>query len=402
MTNLVSPSWCEQQYEYNLSNYGRIPKTKAMSAGTVVHKELEEQVHIEVPVEVVSREDRHGLKMWNTIQGLRALRETGLTRELEIWGVLGGEVVNGIIDEITVECPDAGMEERVLAQTNGETGGKGKKEPQLAPGQKTLTDFLSGSQGASILEDQPSFLGTLRNETRQPTTTYYLKDIKTTRRPRPPAHPAYTRGAHLQLMIYHRILYSLAANEVSAEQVFSRYHLDAAATFSDKFIAELANLDMRAFVSVPEEMEDLPPSQRQHDPLTELLKYNTLASLWTLMVKELQYTFPPSIKTRSSSAPTISPLLTVEYRNPSPTPGSDSLVGTHTFALRPDEIEAYLRTELSWWRGQRPTEGVSLEDAWKCGPCEFAEGCAWRKEKVEEGLERVRLRKQGLGVRSGV
>ena len=387
-----------------------------MIAGTNVHKELEEQVHVEVPVEVVSREDRFGLKMWNTIQGLRALRETGLTRELELWGVLEGEVVNGIIDEVTVEWPDAEAEARVLRQMNeddgkGEGGKKGKKEPQLAPDQRTLTEFLTGSQGGSVLEStSSSFHSALSEHRDRLAPTYYLKDVKTTKRDRPPTHPAYTRGAHIQLMLYHRMLSSLAANEVSAQQVFGRYCLDAQTNFSDKFIAELANLDMRAFASVPDDVE-LPPSQQwQQDPLTELLERNTLERLWGLLIEELQRTFPPTPNSSPSSVSAkplsqphfpLSPLLTVEYRSSVPLPGKDSLIGRHSFPLDSERLTDYLKSEVSWWRGERATVGVSLEDAWKCGWCEFADDCDWRKEKVEEGLERARLRREGVG-KSGV
>lgn len=399
VTNLVSPSWCEQQYEYNLSHHGRIPQTKAMTAGSTAHKELEEQVHVEVPVEVVSREDRFGLKLWNTIQGLRALRETGLTRELEIWGVVEGEVVNGIIDEVTVECPDAEMETRVLKQLEGGSGDKRKKAAPIAPDQKTLTDFLTGSsQGGSILEQRHASAGLASSPLLRdrPTTTYYLKDIKTTRRESPPAHPAYTRGAHLQLMLYHRILNILTADEVTPQQVFDRYRLDHAATFSDKFIAELANLDVRAFASVPDDA-DLPPSS-QPDPLTELLEHNTLSALWGLLIRDLQKTF----STAPSPSPSLSPLLTIEYRNPNPTPEHPALIGTRSFPLDTRFLTDYLKSEISWWRGERPTVGVGVEDAWKCGWCDFAPQCGWRRERVEEGVERARLKREGVGGRSGI
>ena len=37
-----------------------------------------------------------------------------------------------------------------------------------------------------------------------------------------------------------------------------------------------------------------------------------------------------------------------------------------------------------YWLGQRPAEGVDIEEAWKCSMCDFADDCAWRIAKVKE------------------
>jgi len=84
-----------------------------MRQGSRVHKVLEEQVHQVVPIQVKTKEDGWGLRIWNTIQGLRTLRSTGITRELEIWGVLHGQVVTGILDELSYTCPDPELEAHV-------------------------------------------------------------------------------------------------------------------------------------------------------------------------------------------------------------------------------------------------------------------------------------------------
>ena len=72
---------------------------------------MEEQVHTTVPVDVQTKEDTWGLKIWNVIQGLRTLRVTGMTRELEIWGVVDGQIINGIIDELSYTCTDPELED---------------------------------------------------------------------------------------------------------------------------------------------------------------------------------------------------------------------------------------------------------------------------------------------------
>ena len=110
VSDFVAPAWCELQYFYSLSKYGRIKRTAVMKKGTEVHRTLELEVHEYVPVEVQTKEDAWGLRIWNVIQGLRALRATGVTRELDVWGVVDGEVVSGIIDEISTLCPDVDLE----------------------------------------------------------------------------------------------------------------------------------------------------------------------------------------------------------------------------------------------------------------------------------------------------
>ena len=37
-----------------------------------------------------------------------------------------------------------------------------------------------------------------------------------------------------------------------------------------------------------------------------------------------------------------------------------------------------------YWLGQRPAEGVDIEEAWKCSMCDFADDCVWRIAKVKE------------------
>lgn len=366
-----------------------------MKQGSTVHKELEDQVHIQVPVEIETAEDRFALRIWNSIQGLRSLRETGLTRELEVWGVLEGEVVIGIIDEITTKCPDETMEAQLLEEARTSSkGGRAKRNDQPSADQRTLTDFLTSSQNGSILEKNPAFLGTLQE--RPP--TYYLIDVKTRQSRTLPAPGSQSRPTHMQLMSYHLLISSMAANKVPADKIFQRYNLRPYATFSDKFIAQIASLDVSSFPSVND--EDISPKTTQvqrEDSLAELLEHNNLATLWTLLVSEFTLTFPIKL----SQSP-ISPLLTAEFRTARPTYSNDdssevveaagSLIGRRCFDLNPRKIDAYVQDEMRWWKGQRETKGVDIEEAYKCRICEFAEGCEWRKTKVDEGLRKAKLR----------
>ena len=67
-----------------------------------------------VKIEAQTKEDRFGLRLWNVIEGLRTIQDTGMTRELEVFGVIEEEVIIGIIDEISTKCPDENMEAAML------------------------------------------------------------------------------------------------------------------------------------------------------------------------------------------------------------------------------------------------------------------------------------------------
>lgn len=346
-----------------------------------MHKVLEEQVHREVKVDVETREDMFALRIWNAIQGLRTLRATGMTREMEVWGVLDGEVVNGIIDEINTVCPDEEAEEVMLKQEENNRAGKLKGKP-LEAGQKTLTNFLKDSENARILEEH--FSSTPASSHHQETRTFYISDVKTRQSRSLPPNGSQSKPVYIQLMLYRRLFASLAANETPAESVFQRYSLDPHVTFSDSFIAEVGQLDYG--FSDDEEGDAMYGSSQ--DSVSELLAHNSLSSLWCFMIAEFARTIPnpapPSANVRSS----ISKLLAVEYRSG----GSGDVLGKKSFAHDDSVLDAYIDDEVKWWRGQRATKGVDIEDAFKCRICEFAEGCSWREEKIEEAKRKSRLR----------
>lgn len=344
-----------------------------MRQGSKVHKVLEEQVHKEVRVEVVSREDAFGLRLWNIIQGLRTLRATGLTRELEVWGVVDGEVVNGIIDELSFKCPDEELELKILQDIEKVKTG-GKKSKPLPANQRTMDAFVTSQSS----QEDDAWLGTLH----PPPQTVYLVDIKTRGSKTVPASGASMRPTTYQLMMYRRLLSALASNLVPADTIFERYRLDGKAIFRDTFIAQIGSLDFNIREDADNNSEEAVFESSQ-DSVEELLAHKTLASLWTLMIAEFARTI-----TINPSSSTISPLLTAEYR----TPTEGSLIGKRSFAFDTEVLEDYVTDEMRWWRGEREVKGVDIEEAFKCRICEFAEGCTWRAEKIEEATRKARLR----------
>lgn len=377
VSDLVSPSWCELQYWFILTKHGKKRRTPAMKQGTAVHKTLENEVHRTVTIDIKTKEDAWGLRIWNVIQGLRSLRETGTTRELEVWAILDGQVVNGVIDELSYICPDRELEATEADALNG--------PPPLPADQKSITDFLSpnGSQTLSQANFGAS-ASTAQNSTGK-ASRIYITDVKTRNSSSVPKAASF-RPTLMQLMLYHRLLSAMATNKVDPSILFSRYELKADEPFTDAFIAQISEM----FFDAPRD-----PTQTGHldhspsstpdidqDTLSLLLAHNSLTQLWHLMIRELQSTFPHEEKS-------VGNVLKAEYRNAS----NGRVMGAKTFLYDRGMLDTYMDDEMKWWRGERPAVGVCVEEAYKCASCDFAEECDWRKGKIEEAREKVRMEK---------
>ena len=351
------------QYWYTLTKYGKKKQTPAMKQGTRVHQELKAQVHDIVPVEVETREDAWGLRIWNIIQGLRTLRATGLTRELQIWGVIDGEVVNGIIDEVSYTCPDPDLEAAVEES-------KASPSSQRPPNQLSITDFYAKSKnGANPWLSSP-----------HPVRKVYITDVKTRNSKTIPQRSS-VRPTLMQLMLYHRLLTNLASGAVDSKAIFSRYNLDSAIPFSNTFKNEIASLEQN-FAPSTDPYSDHVPLSSTTDAFSELQLHNNLGALWDMMIQEFSRTIPTS--------DTVSSILRAEFRSQQ----DGSVLGSHCFTMDEKILGAYVNDEMKWWRGERETKGVEVEEAFKCRVCEFAEDCGWRQGKIEEAVEKARLRKK--------
>ncbi len=334
-----------------------------MKKGTKVHDKLEEEVYTIVPMTTTSKEEAWGLRLWNVISGLKILAETGMTRELEVWSVLGGEVVGGVIDEVSLTSPNPGLEaglKKVQSQ-----GGKVKKEAKLEEGQTSLNPFLlihgantiSGALNA-VAQQLPS---SQHSQSLTPKTPIlYITDVKT-RTARSLPNEVSFRPTKYQLQLYHRMLSTLSRGELDFSVIADHYGLDMQAPFGDAFIAQIVGLDA---------------------DLDLILEHNSLAGLWSLL--------PSALASLSGGGklPEVSPILTAEYRDPL----NGSIKGSKSFVYDDADVVKYLNSELEWWKGEREAVGVQLQEAWKCGSCEFAPECEWRISKVNEAASRFRRR----------
>jgi exonuclease V len=331
-----------------------------MRQGSRIHKTLEEEIHEVVPVRVISKEDRFGLRILNIVQGLRTLRATGITRELEVWGIVDGLVVNGIIDEITYTCPDVVLDASVEESKNqAASGALPKSQLRIEPVSQLR------ARGCGNDEQAVGLYPALRSRSQR---IVYLSDCKTRGAKRLPAG-ASLRPTWMQLMMYRKLLESLAFNSVDAVTVLDRYDVRPLEPFSDDFITEV------------ESWARADEGDRNGAPLdlssSELRKYGNLSALWSLMITEFQ-----------QSIDGVSDMLRAEFR----WTRTSEVIGSAITIFDANVIENYISDEISWWKGQRGTKGVEIEEAFKCRLCDFAEGCTWRKAKVEEAMAKSRLR----------
>ena len=336
-----------------------------MKQGSKVHKVLEEEVHRVIPVDVRTKEDAWGLKLWNVIQGLRTLRFTGMTRELEVWGLVGGEVINGVIDELSYDKP----EKRVRKRQTEKDDTVGKDDGRES--QQTLTDYWA-THGANTIENE--FSGPIKTKTTEG-RKIYITDVKTRGSKYLPKGSSM-RPTVMQLMLYKRLLKELASDSVDSSKVFYRYGLKENEPFSDSLVAQIGNLDFNFREDSSE--DDIAPFGSQDDSVSELLRCNSLAKLWRLMIHEFQSTI--------NDATGLGETLRAEFRSQQ----DGSLLGSRVFEHDEDRLSTYLKDELSWWLGEREARGVDVEDAFKCSICDFADDCSWRITKVGEAVQKYR------------
>lgn len=367
-----------------------------------MHQALEDQVHRTVVMDVQTKEEAWGLRLWNIIQGLQTLRETGMTREMEVWGIIHGQVVNGVIDELSYNCPDRELEETShLARST---------KVALPTGQLTLESFLKQQSAKEPANDTivSKFFKIKRSDEAEPErenkakklhsspekmSRVYLTDVKT----RAGSVKSMPKGASfrptlMQLMLYHRLFSDMATGNIDPHTLFNRHGLKPNLPFGDSFISQIAAINTETFYDAPSPSYDSTSEVSLSSSLTVpqdtielLLAHNSLQSLWTLMMHEFGLTIP-------DGATNIGDVLKVEYRSQS----DGAILGIKTFLYEECVLGAYLEDGLRWWRGERDARGVCVEEAYKCGFCEFADDCEWRKTKVEDAVRVHRERTKSV------
>ncbi|KAM3482567.1 hypothetical protein MY8738_003916 [Beauveria namnaoensis] len=358
VSDLTSGAWCELQYWYTLSRLpgGRRTRTAAMQQGSKLHQKLEDEVHTTVEVEVITREDGFGLRLWNLIQGLRTLRETGLTRELEIWGIVDGNLVNGVIDSVSHENPNPEFEYELSQEAESE-----KSQPKL-------TDYFASTTPSKDKPNGPKI---------------YLADVKT-RGSLTRVSNSMVRPGKIQLLLYHRFLSDLAAGRLDFYKVIRRYGLDPDEPFSDAFLAQMASHHDEMLDTTPSSSsyeDDCPPPSSTAAEPAGALPYKSLRELLPLVAREVGLAFP-------EGAASMGSMLRVQYVYRA----DGREIGHHDFPVSRSVLDEYLGVYMAWWRGERRASGVSLEEAFKCRMCEFADVCTWRAKMDAKRVRKVQER----------
>lgn len=146
----------------------------------------------------------------------------------------------------------------------------------------------------------------------------------------------------LQAMLYSIMFNDLLAGKVDTTKLLSKLQLNGDATLSE---------DINKFAKECR------------------LPCDKLIQIADLMLKRFQL----------SNIPQISSIV-VEYCSQV----SHEVINRTSIGLDENWTQSKLVTMFPYWKGERETVGVEIEEAWKCCRCEFADTCAWRMKKDEE------------------
>ncbi|KAI6047852.1 exonuclease V [Pisolithus marmoratus] len=240
VTDLVSPAWCELQYEYGffaqkhkplhlrpssfISRSGKqvhVQRDRATTSdrrlrrGKSTHQALENELRpVTVTVTTNTPEERFGLRVAQLITGFNEVIASGKTRELPVFGIIHGHAVVGVIDEVV----------QVFTASESPIRRDGGVKSPSADGDSGTHTRLSGTSS-------------------QGTYTLGLVDYKTRRAEYLPPEED-SRSPKLQLMLYYRMLASLLTpGTVDFDLLWSLMDLDPNKRFSDKFVRDVGWAD---------------------------------------------------------------------------------------------------------------------------------------------------------------
>ncbi|KAG1749747.1 exonuclease V a 5' deoxyribonuclease-domain-containing protein [Suillus paluster] len=300
VTDLVSPVWCEVQFEYGLygerhkplerrpsafrSRYGKQIQVqqnvaqqndRTLKRGASIHKALELEVRPEtVPIRTSTHEERWALRLFNLTAGMQQLILEGLTRELPVFGITHGQVVFGIIDEVTRHAPSQVNEHynpvKRSSASPESSPVKKKQRRSPSPSQEPIPAFYpdQSTPTETGVADRPpteeevhdhSVPNNSISRSIHPQPTFYdvtLVDYKTRRVPSlPPEEDAVS--SKLQLMLYHRLLSALLSPETfDFDALWAKQGINSHKSFSKQFVEDIG-LSTRDERDLPEFHVDL-------------------------------------------------------------------------------------------------------------------------------------------------
>lgn len=177
--------------------------------------------------------------------------------------------------------------------------------------------------------------------------TITLVELKTRMSPRKPSQ-SQIKGHKIQVMLYQLLFNSMIRNELHKSEIAFHLRLDLSQEFSQE-VAEQARLLSDPFSACPTNLDQL------------------LDKLFQAM----------------QAVPLVGETL-VEYRYQN----DNSLIDFMEVKYDDKWLEKILIHQFKYWKSERETEGVEVEETWKCNFCTYLDICAWRTKKNEELLKR--------------
>ncbi|KAJ4002253.1 exonuclease V [Lentinula boryana] len=267
VTDLVSPAWCEVQFDYGLRqqrhrklqyrpasfvteqgkeiivDQGVAAKSDATKkTGSIVHRELEQEIRPEeIKVEIETEEERWALRIINMIDCVDSLLLLGCAREMPVFGLVEGNAVVGVIDEITYSpvSPSSYDKKRGFHSSSSTPQKPKRTRRSPSPSQARITSFMSPakapvSETFFTSDPPPSSSSHLKTS-----STLHLIDTKT-RRTNSLPRDEDALSSRLQLMLYHRMLTNLMSTSGSFDfsSFWQQLGLNDTALFSRKFLAQ--------------------------------------------------------------------------------------------------------------------------------------------------------------------
>ncbi|KAJ7146400.1 exonuclease V [Mycena epipterygia] len=261
VTDLISPAWCELQFDYGLrqkrsrrlrdrpaSFRGDSGKEivvqqdvaarndQTTKRGKFIHKELELELRPEeIQIVLTNEEERWALRLINFLSSLVSLIAEGCVREIPVFGVVNDVVVVGIIDELAT------------IPAVPEIGTKRASDSSL-PSPKRVCRTPSPSCEAELISAALA---------PTPPPQYLLRMIDTkTRRTDSLPSDEDAEPARLQLMLYHRLLTGLLETYTPFDYsaLWASLNLNPSAPFSPEFLQQTASILGRD--SVPHCLDD--------------------------------------------------------------------------------------------------------------------------------------------------
>ncbi|EMD42251.1 hypothetical protein CERSUDRAFT_90860 [Gelatoporia subvermispora B] len=274
VTDVTGLAWCEVQFDYGLRQ-GRSRKLaerpkefvtaqgktiavdqkaavindRIVKKGQAVHKTLEREIRPEeVEVDIATLEEEWALKLVKMIACMQDLMTGGCCREMPVFGLIQGQMISGIIDELVripapelVEAPHEDTSAEISPRSLGKRGSpstpskvKSKRSRTSPPSsQSQITSFFQATDnGSSSPQTPPPKAATLPDSSplHRPQRIYpftlHLSDTKTRRTATLPSDED-TLTSRLQLMLYHRLLSNVMADPKSRSETIMPLDFDA-------------------------------------------------------------------------------------------------------------------------------------------------------------------------------